>query len=100
MNICVYLANLFKYDKHNVCNECDNHDNIINDKDESVVHKYEFTSYFENNRKKNNCMICLNSLNNKKVITRCNHKFHNKCILEWCNINNNCPMCRYNFPIG
>ena len=59
------------------------------------------TMYFINFKKKNTCMICVESLNNKqKITTRCNHKFHYKCINSWCNISDNCPLCRCTYPIG
>lgn len=44
-----------------------------------------------------NCSICLK----KKIdiTTLCNHQFHNKCLSEWLNINNSCPICRTKNPI-
>ena len=43
------------------------------------------------------CPICISPINdNKLIITKCNHSFHNKCIQTW-KINYNkdeCPLCR------
>ena len=38
--------------------------------------------------------ICLNNITNDIFISKCNHKFHNNCIKEWCKKNNSCPSCR------
>ena len=40
------------------------------------------------------CAICLNNITNDIFISKCNHKFHNNCIKEWCKKNNSCPSCR------
>lgn len=40
------------------------------------------------------CAICLNNIINDIFISKCNHKFHNNCIKEWCKKNNSCPSCR------
>ena len=40
------------------------------------------------------CAICLNNVTNDIFISKCNHKFHNNCIKEWCKKNNSCPYCR------
>ena len=43
------------------------------------------------------CPICLDSFyrNSPIIILLCNHKFHEKCIIEWLNKDNNsCPLCR------
>jgi hypothetical protein len=39
------------------------------------------------------CCTTFNS-QNSLFTTRCNHKFHNSCISNWCAINNSCPICR------
>lgn len=46
--------------------------------------------------KNQECGICLNSIRSESenYITRCNHKFHNKCITHWLLLNTNCPICR------
>lgn len=49
---------------------------------------------------KNNCAICTEKLKSFITTTRCDHKFHNKCIRKWYSIQSNggrnvtCPMCR------
>uniref|UniRef100_A0A6C0LFM5 RING-type domain-containing protein n=1 Tax=viral metagenome TaxID=1070528 RepID=A0A6C0LFM5_9ZZZZ len=92
MNICVCLSQLFKNDIKK---------ETIYDKVKDYQCKYPMIVHFINFKKKNTCIICLESLNNKKtVITRCNHKFHLKCINSWCNINDSCPLCRYKYPTG
>jgi hypothetical protein len=42
------------------------------------------------------CGICLSSISSESenYTTRCNHKFHNKCITHWLLLNTNCPICR------
>ncbi len=41
------------------------------------------------------CPICLESLKDEDVyISKCNHVFHNKCIDQWFNKDNRCPICR------
>lgn len=101
MNICVYLSLLFKSDAEKDLCFFDLNKETNDDKIKEIDHKYSITMYFINFKKKNTCMICLESLNNKKKITtRCNHKFHYKCINSWCDISDNCPLCRCTYPIG
>ena len=40
------------------------------------------------------CSICYNEPNPKFTLL-CNHDFCGGCILQWCRINSNCPMCRH-----
>lgn len=42
------------------------------------------------------CTICLEDYdtNEEIVKTLCNHYFHKKCIVDWCIMNNSCPICR------
>ncbi len=44
----------------------------------------------------NECCICLEKYEKNEIIMElaCNHNFHEKCIKEWMNKNNNCPQCR------
>ena len=56
------------------------------------------SKYFElelediNLEENNSCSICLESLNNNKILKyECNHYFHENCINRW---NNGCPLCR------
>ena len=48
----------------------------------------------------NNCMICLEEINNfnpnSKLPCGCINSFHGKCLKEWFNLNNYCPICRKN----
>ena len=42
------------------------------------------------------CSICLNKLENKYIITNCNHKYHFICLKRWKSISEDflCPICR------
>jgi hypothetical protein len=40
------------------------------------------------------CSICLEIISRKKIILTCNHVFHPKCIREWIQKKNTCPLCR------
>lgn len=42
------------------------------------------------------CIICLDDIEDEDYITKCNHRFHKKCINEWISIysNKECPICR------
>lgn len=42
------------------------------------------------------CSICLEKFKEKekKIILKCSHEFHKKCIKKWLNNNNTCPLCR------
>lgn len=44
----------------------------------------------------NDCSICLDSIKSKGIMLNCpgNHKFHKKCISQWLENNNTCPICR------
>ena len=39
------------------------------------------------------CSICIDDAHNP-FISKCNHSFCNKCILEWITQNDDCPLCR------
>jgi|UniRef100_A0A6C0BRH1 hypothetical protein len=39
------------------------------------------------------CSICFNHIH-EKYILKCNHVFHETCILKWTQIKNECPLCR------
>ena len=40
------------------------------------------------------CTICLESLDTDAYTLNCQHAFHKKCVTEWLQQNNNCPLCR------
>lgn len=42
------------------------------------------------------CSICMEQIinENDKVITRCNHHFHSRCLSRWTMQNDSCPNCR------
>ena len=42
----------------------------------------------------NECSICMNDIESDWQTTNCNHIFHNKCLSEWLEVNNSCPLCR------
>jgi hypothetical protein len=44
----------------------------------------------------NECVICLENMDNKKAILNCNHAFHKQCVLEWMKLQQKCPICRNN----
>jgi len=42
-----------------------------------------------------NCSICLDNFDNKKLKTlKCKHNFHADCIIAWLEIKQECPNCR------
>eukprot|EP00835_Amoeboradix_gromovi_P001543 NODE_72_length_23514_cov_0.560624.p4 type:complete len:467 gc:universal NODE_72_length_23514_cov_0.560624:15226-13826(-) len=43
---------------------------------------------------KGNCSICLNRLSNDARILRCGHYFHSRCVEQWREKVNSCPICR------
>ena len=49
----------------------------------------------------NECVICLETLNDNKEILRCNHELHKECknklIGSKCPSKNKCPICRLSF---
>ena len=42
------------------------------------------------------CIICISTfeINNKITTLKCGHSYHHKCILEWYNKNQTCPICK------
>lgn len=46
------------------------------------------------NNNNNTCPICIEDILEDECITKCNHKFHNKCIDKWLENKISCPMCR------
>ena len=54
----------------------------------------------KNNLNNNTCAICLKKIainKNHKILDKCNHCFHIKCINEWLENNNSCPICRIKY---
>ena len=62
---------------------------------------YYCINCFNKNGDLTKCCICLNQIN-KEIITECNHKFCNKCLINWIKHDNKsknlfnatCPLCR------
>ena len=46
------------------------------------------------------CTICLCKIGSgdSTILLPCSHMFHDKCIEEWLNRHNTCPLCRYELP--
>ena len=40
------------------------------------------------------CCICLKKIDTDETITNCKHYFHKKCLNQWIEYNNICPVCR------
>lgn len=87
---CEYHLYCFKLIIHSMkCMKCDINindrsplDNVFNMEDEEKIDYEE-------------CSICLDDIKEEIYITKCNHTFHNKCIIELKNNNiNKCPCCR------
>ena len=61
------------------------------------------TFNINNNREyyKEECTICLEHLGNDDIaMLSCGHKYHHKCLLNWCNNSkNNCCICNNNYPL-
>jgi hypothetical protein len=46
------------------------------------------------------CSVCLTDINKDQdtILIPCGHLFHNDCITKWLDMNNTCPVCRYELP--
>lgn len=60
-----------------------------------------FDKYFINNKidieDEDLCSICLSNFDDKDVkILKCNHFFHNDCIIKWLQVKEICPNCKVN----
>lgn len=46
------------------------------------------------------CTVCLTEINQNDdtVIVPCGHMFHDSCIMQWLEMHNTCPVCRYELP--
>ena len=51
----------------------------------------------QSNENVSQCSICLENINinDSCVNLECNHKFHLRCIEQWCQSHNTCPVCRF-----
>jgi len=56
--------------------------------------KYKLLDNIDTTNINNECVICLEDIDNNKVILNCNHAFHKKCALNWMGVSQNCPICR------
>jgi hypothetical protein len=53
-----------------------------------------------NNLQTEECSICMDLDNTKAwIMLPCGHKFHNSCIVQWLNTQQNCPICRHNVAV-
>lgn len=41
-----------------------------------------------------NCSICLEDIEENKIILDCGHIYHKECITNWLKVSYNCPYCR------
>lgn len=48
-------------------------------------------------RKKDTCSVCLAPfmVGQEVACMNCNHLHHKKCLQQWLNVRQNCPLCRY-----
>lgn len=46
-----------------------------------------------------NCSICISDFIDEDDVslTKCNHLFHNNCLVEWTHYKQSCPTCRFDF---
>ena len=76
----------------------------LRSKSKKDISKALFKS-LNNNKEKNNtiftynetCSICLETPNDTKVITQCQHLFCRTCLGLWMQTNKSCPVCKQNF---
>jgi hypothetical protein len=88
---------------------------IIHGHDEVHNHDDDFNDYFNNCKEINkiigksnkikkddvivneNCLICMEKYNTnefKRLLPKCKHYFHKKCVDKWLKKNASCPICR------
>lgn len=53
--------------------------------------------HIHRDKKDDTCNICFDPICKQLYVTKCNHRFHNGCILPWLMRQNTCPLCRYVF---
>ena len=70
----------------------------------------DFTLLNTNNIEDDECIICLEKKDSMKVQKycevknynikcECNYSIHPQCLIQWFRIKNNCPICKYVFPM-
>ena len=81
------------------CKNCETCEKKIH-LDQPYINRGENIEHLEcynlKNQKKNECSICLDSIDDDLFLTECCHKFHSKCIKSWYNHSPECPNCRGN----
>lgn len=80
-----------------------NIESIINFQDQNITSSSPTPSDILNNLRRvevdenqdtTQCSICFEQVSGTCVKLRCNHIFHENCIVRWLERHNNCPMCR------
>jgi hypothetical protein len=75
-------------DRDIIINSIDIEEEIIEDNNFLIVNVIMVKSIT------NICGICLDYMDDKITILKCNHIFHESCINEWLSSNDTCPYCR------
>lgn len=49
------------------------------------------------NYNKSDCLVCMDSYQDGEIVIKlkCQHIFHDNCIIDWLKLHNSCPVCRY-----
>ena len=70
--------------------------NVVETENNNSANINKYNTYVYDNQTINSCCICLENFIQGEYITElpCNHLFHNKCISQWFNNNNKCPLCK------
>lgn len=57
---------------------------------------YDYVTYTKDVPEDTECSICYTGYleNNKTGKLKCNHIFHQQCILKWLDVSSTCPLCR------
>ena len=60
------------------------------------IKEYTFNNELESENSEESCSICLENYKKNDTINilKCGHKYHEKCIDEWIEKSDNCPLCR------
>ena len=99
-----YSDEEYKEDEEDEENEFSDDEIYYDEENEEVLQQIYDIEYMVNNYKsienKSDCNICLEDDNAEYLIqTSCSHVFHKKCLDEWLNKKENCPICRLEFII-